>query len=380
MRIAEANPIVSSQANFTPALRALPPGRTGRAAIDGTAPTNIAPPERTDKTDFNSDTAAVSLQKVDALRSLFPGVRVEVAGLYDEQAIQQYAMQTGGGLHIVLAPDFVDWMFSSPEASSQGKQILTETWQALMEELSSMSAAGKLPLGAGIVIGENGSYSIYTAGEQEKKAPEEDPAGTLKEMLDKANAAYEGVFGRLKVKKKANYCAAREAYALAHVSTERDVKKIISRTYGNMYALKAGKRNYASGVVEQTVKQMETIIARARTKIKALRREEEMERMRKRAEETKQKRKAEALRQELKKRRALRAVREHALIHEFDNPFPGRRMDGRLDEDERPLTPEGSSAAVSGTAEGAAAAPAVSVGGPMPAGTAVTVQSISISG
>ena len=153
MRIAGANPIVNSPAHPAPA-----------------PPADAARPERTDRADFNSDAAAVSLQKVDALRSLFPGVSITVAGLYDEQAIKQYAMQAGGGLHIVLAPDFVDWMFSSPEASAQGKQILSESWQSLMEELSAMNAAGKLPLGAGIVIGENGSYSIYTAGEQEKRS------------------------------------------------------------------------------------------------------------------------------------------------------------------------------------------------------------------
>lgn len=340
-------------------------------------------PARTDRAGFTAAAEKNAAGGEDVLQSLFPGLQADIVGLNSEEAIRQYASQAGGGLHLAVAPDFVEWMLSSPEALAEGKQILSDVFKALMEEVSALGEMGRRPLAAGAVVGENGSFFIYTAGEEQKEnAAPADPVSALKSLLESSKAAYEGVFGRVNLKRKASYSAARDLFFLSQVGTEMDVRTIISRTYGSMFMLKAGKKGYAKGVVEQTVKQMEAVIVRAKTKMKALKKEAALDRQCRRAEEERQLKRAKQLRLELERQRSLRAVRENAQIYEFYAPLSGRRMDGRLDSDEQPFLSPVSEAPAADAAVGvsAAAAPvAAAAGAAIPAGTPVAVQTVSIS-
>ena len=159
-----------------------------------------------------------------------------------------------------------------------------------------------------------------------------------------------------------------------------DVKKLISKVYARKVSI-GGNSQYDKDDVRMTMGQMDSVIRRARTKIKNLEEEAIMEAAKKKADKKRQQDRSLRIQMELKKKRTARHSREYAQVHEHNRWMPDflrprSPEEERLEQEQRMallaeagLTSEG---AVSPTGE-ASADPAAQAAA-QSAGAAVSVN------
>ncbi len=129
---------------------------------------------------------------------------------------------------------------------------------------------------------------------------------------------------KLTQKKKINYQMGRDMARLAKGLTDKDVRSLISRVYAARGRV-AGSKSYDKKEIQSAVAQMDHVIRCARTKIRHLKEEGQLELRRKKAEKQKEEKMRRELERELKERRRARRAKEHARIFQKLPDLPGLR-------------------------------------------------------
>ena len=306
-----------------------------------------------------------------AIRQAFSQTKVSVAWLSQEQQIQQYAASAGLGNHLVIAPDFVEWMASGEEAFRQGMTFLSVAMAGQEKNTGSF-------YNSGTVIGENGEISYWSSTrEQENNTAFEMMNRILEEQKEENKRLTQERQKKTAVKKKIGYSQGRDMSRLARSYTVKDVRSLISKVYAQKISVK-GNGSYDKEEVYMTTAQMDRVIACARSKIRALEEESVMERKQKKAEQQQQMKRALQIQLALKKRRAARYNREYRQIFE-ELPYLARQLLKAYHESLQPQDLSGQIAGMAGIAAGVPAVGAGSAAGSIISPPAASV-SVSVSG
>lgn len=366
---------------------------TGTSAA-GTVKDQINAAEGAVRKDYGFQTNPDEALK-DTVRKLlktYPNIDITYGVLSDNDAIRKYAASAGGGFHITVTRDFLEWMSTDPQSFQDGKEFLDEVLKKMREEYASALAQGKNPIGIGAVVGENGQIDVWTSYPDEDAQKQDNPyqwiLDTLKANKEAEIKQMQQKKKKIIIKKKPCYSARRDLSMLARVSTVQDVRGLISQVNSRASSMKLGVADANERAeVKRAIAQMESVVQKAKVKIKKLK-EESIAQQRQKKLIAEQKRK-EALQEKLmlNRRKALRRARENTQVAEsLSEEIQQRQADASAAASEMPMMGDvmgidaslaGAGVSVDiasvGTAGGASGG--VSVG----ADVAVAVQSINVS-
>lgn len=284
---------------------------------------------RETETVASQDASQTIEQVANALRKQYPWVSFTFAELGDEQeAIAQFAVSAGNGVHLIIDPDILEWMAHGKDAWAQGLELIGGTLHDLMLQKSS----GEYNKGA--VLADDGEVTLWSAKWEKPKTELEKDFEFMSDMLERQKEAQKRQEEqqkkmKLEQKKKLNYQMGKDMARLAKGVTDRDVRSLISHMYARRQKI-AASSSYNQKEVQMALAQMDHVIGRARAKIRHLKDEEAMQIRVKKAEKQKQEKRRMQLELELKNRRRNRIAKERAAIYEKMPDLPGLR-----DPDER---------------------------------------------
>ncbi len=301
------------------------------------------------------------LEVAEALRKQYPQVNFIFADVDKYFGnIEDFAAGLGQGAFILVSPDVLDWMGQGSEAWKQGSEMIS---QALCQVMRDMKAGA---YNAGAVIGDQGEITCWKAevtGDKESPKQEwEQEAENIRNMLDRLEESRKKNAERMKKlrltqKKKINYQMGRDMARLARGTNDKAVRSLISRVYAARGRI-AGSSAYDKKEIQSAVAQMDHVIRCARTKIRQLKEEEQIDFRRKKAQKNREEKLKRELEKELKERRRARRAKEHARIFERLPDLPGLRDD----DDRREAREEAMAAAASAGLDMSGAGGAVSGG------------------
>lgn len=331
----------------------------------------------------------------DTVRKLlktYPNIDITYGVLSDNDAIRKYAASAGGGFHITVTRDFLEWMSTDPQSFQDGKEFLDEVLKKMREEYASALAQGKNPIGIGAVVGENGQIDVWTSYPDENAQKQDNPyqwiLDTLKANKEAEIKQMQQKKKKIIIKKKPCYSARRDLSMLARVSTVQDVRGLISQVNSRASSMKLGAADANERAeVKRAIAQMESVVQKAKVKIKKLK-EESIAQQRQKKLIAEQKRK-EALQEKLmlNRRKALRRARENTQVAEsLSEEIQQRQADASAAASEMPMMGDvmgidaslagaGVSVDIASVGTAGVASGGVSVG----ADVAVAVQSINVS-
>lgn len=309
-------------------------------------------------------------QVAEALRKQYSWVSFTFADLGDSsENLAQFAVSAGKGLHLVISPEILEWMAQGGTAWQEGSEMIGKTIYELMKQTDANIH------NSGAVIAADGQTTLWYSKWENPKSDMEQDLEYMKNMLDrldkirKQNAEQQKKM-RLLQKKKLNYQMGKDMSRLARGTTDRDVRSLISGMYANRQRI-ATSRTYSKKEIQMTLAQIDHVIRCARTKIRQLKEEGQMQQRVEKAEKEREEKLKRELIRELKERKRKRLSKEHAQIFERIPELPGLR-----DREEQREAQMQAAAVCVGSPT--AAAPAVlPAGGETSGGTTVTV---SVSG
>lgn len=331
----------------------------------------------------------------DTVRKLlktYPNIDITYGVLSDNDAIRKYAASAGGGFHITVTRDFLEWMSTDPQSFQDGKEFLDEVLKKMREEYASALAQGKNPIGIGAVVGENGQIDVWTSYPDENAQKQDNPyqwiLDTLKANKEAEIKQMQQKKKKIIIKKKPCYSARRDLSMLARVSTVQDVRGLISQVNSRASSMKLGAADANERAeVKRAIAQMESVVQKAKVKIKKLK-EESIAQQRQKKLIAEQKRK-EALQEKLmlNRRKALRRARENTQVAEsLSEEIQQRQADASAAASEMPMMGDvmGIDASLAGAGvsvdiASVGTAGVVSGGVSVGADVAVAVQSINVS-
>lgn len=331
----------------------------------------------------------------DTVRKLlktYPNIDITYGVLSDNDAIRKYAASAGGGFHITVTRDFLEWMSTDPQSFQDGKEFLDEVLKKMREEYASALAQGKNPIGIGAVVGENGQIDVWTSYPDENAQKQDNPyqwiLDTLKANKEAEIKQMQQKKKKIIIKKKPCYSARRDLSMLARVSTVQDVRGLISQVNSRASSMKLGAADANERAeVKRAIAQMESVVQKAKVKIKKLK-EESIAQQRQKKLIAEQRRK-EALQEKLmlNRRKALRRARENTQVAEsLSEEIQQHQADASAAASEMPMMGDvmgidaslagaGVSVDIASVGTAGVASGGVSVG----ADVAVAVQSINVS-
>ncbi len=264
-------------------------------------------------------------QIAEALRQQYPWVNFTFSELGERsEEVLQFAASAGQGIHIVIAPDVLDWMAQGDAAWQEGNAMIGKTIYALMRQ------SGNGIYNQGAVIGENGEITQWSSVLED---PEQDDTwneqlAEMRHMLERMQAMNqkrledtrkknEELQKKMKIlqKKKLNYQVGRDMARLAKGTTDQDVRALIGRVYANRQKVSKSS-GYEKKEVQMAVAEMDHVIRCARKKIRQLKEERRMQKQVERANEKREEERRKELEQELKVYQRNRRAKEHARIFE----------------------------------------------------------------
>lgn len=331
----------------------------------------------------------------DTVRKLlktYPNIDITYGVLSDNDAIRKYAASAGGGFHITVTRDFLEWMSTDPQSFQDGKEFLDEVLEKMREEYVSALAQGKNPIGIGAVVGENGQIDVWTSYPDENAQKQDNPyqwiLDTLKANKEAEIKQMQQKKKKIIIKKKPCYSARRDLSMLARVSTVQDVRGLISQVNSRASSMKLGAADANERAeVKRAIAQMESVVQKAKVKIKKLK-EESIAQQRQKKLIAEQRRK-EALQEKLmlNRRKALRRARENTQVAEsLSEEIQQRQADASAAASEMPMMGDvmGIDASLAGAGvsvdiASVGTAGVVSGGVSVGADVAVAVQSINVS-
>lgn len=307
-------------------------------------------------------------QVAEALRKQYSWVSFTFAELGDgPENLAQFAVSAGKGLHLVISSEILEWMTQGGTAWQEGSEMIGKTIYELMKQTDANV------YNSGAVIAADGQTTLWNSKWENPKSEMEQDLEYMKNMLDrldkirKQNAEQQKKM-RLLQKKKLNYQMGKDMARLARGTTDRDVRSLISGMYANRQRI-ATSRTYSKKEIQMTIAQIDHVIRCARTKIRQLKEEGQMQQRAEKAEKEREEKLKRELIRELKERKRKRLSKEHAQIFERIPELPGLR-----DREEQREAQMQAAAVCMGNPAASAAPP---IGGEMSGGTTVTV---SVSG
>lgn len=310
-------------------------------------------------------------QAADALRKQYPWVTFTFERLPNQpNAVPQFAVSAQNGIHLVIDPDILEWMAQGKESWAQGLEMIGKTLHDLMKQ------NGNDIYNKGAVIDDNGETTLWSAKWEKPKTDLEKNFEFMTDILereDEAQKRQEEAQKKMKLeqKKKLNYQMGKDMARLAKVTTDRDVRSLISRMYSGRQKI-AASSSYDKKEIQTALAQMDYVIGRARAKIRHLKEEEGMQARVKKAEKYKQEKRRMQLELELKTRRRNRIARERAAIYEKLPDLPGLRdPEERRDAQAQMM--------LNGAAAGAVSDESISAAPPADIGSCVVSMSPDIS-
>lgn len=305
-------------------------------------------------------------QVAEALRKQYSWVSFTFADIGDRpEDLAQFAVSAGKGIHLVISPEILDWMAQGGTAWQEGSEMIGKTIYELMKR----SDTGAYNSGA--VIAADGETTLWSAKWENPKSEMEQDLEYMKNMLDrlekirKENAEQQKKL-KLQQKKKLNYQMGKDMARLAKGTTDRDVRSLISSMYANRQKI-ATSRTYSKKEIQMTLAQIDHVIRCARTKIRQLKEEGQMQQRVEKAKKEREEKLKRELTQELKARQRKRMAKERVRIFERLPDLPGLRDK----EEQKDAQMQAVNGFVSGAIDAASVAP--SAGGEISGGTTVTV-------
>lgn len=306
-------------------------------------------------------------QVAEALRKQYSWVSFTFADLGNRpENLAQFAVSAGKGIHLVISPEILEWMAQGGTAWQEGSEMIGKTIYELMKQTDAEVH------NSGAVIAADGQTTLWSSKWENPKSEIEQDLEYMKNMLErldkirKQNAEQQKKM-KLLQKKKLNYQMGKDMARLARGTTDRDVRSLISGMYANRQRI-ATSRTYSKKEIQMTLAQIDHVIRCARTKIRQLKEEGQMQqRVEKAKKEREEKLKRELIR-ELKERKRKRLSKEHAQIFERIPELPGLRDR----EEQREAQMQAAAACESSSI--AAAPAALPAGGEVSGGTTVTVS------
>lgn len=251
---------------------------------------------------------------LDYLKSLYPDVAISVSDQDAMDGLIRFAV--GNHLTLTLSREFLERMASSPEELKNCKQALADTLKDLEElfDPDKMQSAGAAVDGSGQF-----AYWIQMLKDQESANKDfwekmfsvkhyKEKGGRNVTEINTPNGVIRWVFV-----KRLNYSPASHLSRLARLSRQGPVRSLIGGVQAEINRVKRDS-NLDEDEAKQAVARMQGVILKAKTKIRNLDEENNLEVMRKRAAEQEQRKKEMALEIELSRRRTKRKVREYGQI------------------------------------------------------------------
>lgn len=323
-----------------------------------------------EKQNVKAEQTRTTEQVAEALRQQYPWVKFTFTELGDRpQDLAQFVVSAGLGTHLVISPDVLDWMAQGGEAWQEGNAMIGKTIYELMRQ----STTGAYNNGA--VIGENGEITLWSSSWEEPESTLDEEVEKIKNMFDRLEETRkknEELQKKMKLlqKKKLNYQMGKDMSRLARGTTDRDVRSLISGMYANRQRI-ATSRTYSKKEIQMTLAQIDHVIRCARTKIRQLKEEGQMQQRVEKAEKEREEKLKRELIRELKERKRKRLSKEHAQIFERIPELSGLRDR----EEQREAQMQAAAVCVGNSIDAASAA--LPTGGETSGGTTVTV---SVSG
>lgn len=263
-------------------------------------------------------------QVAEALRKQYSWVSFTFADLGDRpEDLAQFAVSAGKGIHLVISPEILEWMAQGGTAWQQGSEMIGKTIYELMRNADTGA------YNSGAVIAENGETTLWSASWEDPKSEMEQDLEYIKNMLDhleemrKQNAAQQKKM-KLQQKKKLNYQMGKDMARLAKGTTDRDVRSLISSLYANRRKI-ATSGTYSKKEIQMALAQMDHVIRCARTKIRQLKEEGQMQQRVEKAKKEREEKLKRELTEELKARQRKRKAKENARIFAKLPDLPGLR-------------------------------------------------------
>lgn len=240
-------------------------------------------------------------------------IRADIGQLPEEgESLEAYLQRLGPGLFMGIPSDMADWMCEGRPAFLEGMRMIREASHTLTEEKEKGTGS------AGMLFGRNDEDLYWVRRMLEQM-----------EESRKKQKEYSRKLSVMQLKKKLNYHMGRDMARLAKVSTDKEVRSLISGVYARRAGI-LGSSLYGSKEKATAQRQMDYVITCARTKIRQLKEERQVEGRKKRAEKERRLKEYRQLEKELKERRQKRKAAEHARIFERMPDLPGLR-----DQEER---------------------------------------------
>lgn len=280
-----------------------------------------------------------------SLRRQYPQVNfifVET-NVYSEE-MEQFISQVRQGAYILMPFDVLDWMSQGEEAAGQGMEMIGQAVCRLARNLKAGAYS------TGVVLGERGEDIYWTAFDTQEDTVKEEwerEAENVRGMLERMEESRKRNQERMKKlklvqKKKINYQMGRDMARLAKGTTVKEIRFLISKVYASRRQLAASSQ-YDKTEIRNVTAQMDHVIRCARTKLRQLKEENQLEIRQKKAQKQREEKRRRELEQELKERRRKRMAREHAQIFQRLSDWPGlqERDDCHGAQKEELAIPEG---------------------------------------
>lgn len=304
--------------------------------VGGSVPTvkNSMPLPKSDKfalqqqAPLPADTAQEDWEKkvkecFEKLEKSLSGTNVHIVP--EQTDVIQYAASLKGGVHVIISRDFLLGMAASEEAFQEGTDILTKMTQKLQQLQQTLLKEELHGAAMGVAVDDEGTVCSWLKQPQQQDSAFQSMLDALKDPMVKYYKekggrnvteikTKDGVM-RWVITKKLNYNPGKDLAKLAAISAITGVNSFV---VGVRARLKCAKNDpyLDENEVKQAVYSMERMIQRANTKVKQLKEENQMEKIKKRMQQRQEMKKAQYMARELKRRRTLRRSKEYGQIHE----------------------------------------------------------------
>ena len=262
---------------------------------------------------------AASMMKY--LKQTYKNINFSVTSFENHQQISQYGAGQTGTNHVALSADLLEKMSTDENLRRHVENILNHMDQYQKSASVDALLRNKELVGMGLVIGEDGQVSRWTA--MKKK---EEEAGNTWWRDQKSTSFYANVKKKSPKVSSYSYSHTTSMMRLASARNVTSVKGLISAKYGEIQRVKSQVSELAEAA--RIVGKIKAVIRSGNIKIARLHKEENLKLRQKAAERKMKEKLALQLAQELKRKQKARMGQEHCQTStaHMDDVMPNSSM------------------------------------------------------
>ncbi len=262
---------------------------------------------------------AASMMKY--LKQTYKNINFSVTSFENHQQISQYGAGQTGTNHVALSADLLEKMSTDENLRRHVENILNHMDQYQKSASVDALLRNKELVGMGLVIGEDGQVSRWTA--MKKK---EEEAGNTWWRDQKSTSFYANVKKKSPKVSSYSYSHTTSMMRLASARNVTSVKGLISAKYGEIQRVKSQVSEPAEAA--RIVGKIKAVIRSGNIKIARLHKEENFKLRQKAAERKMKEKLALQLAQELKRKQKARMGQEHCQTStaHMDDVMPNSSM------------------------------------------------------